>query len=316
MLNISQLGYLHSIRQHETNILVCCEIIHKVMREDTVLDILRGLLHAGGNYRDAFEKEVIGKVVLTAYNNKTYSIIGVEWNIKPTSTFPTKDGAKSFMQYYTERYGLNISDGSQPLLITRPSARDIRAGRTDPVLLVPELCRTTGLTDSMRSNFQMMKIMGEYTRMDPTKRVERLKAFSKRINETPASSQVLSQFGVKMDANLLRVQGRILPCEQILFGGGKIVSYDPVSADWTPAIRNNSMYHNEDCIRWVLMYPSKLKSVVEDFLQLMLEVAKGLNYHIGSPKLIPLNDDRPTTYSKELYEIIKKDPKFIMVNCL
>lgn len=33
-------GYLTSIRQHEHNILMCSEITHKIMRQQTLLDIL------------------------------------------------------------------------------------------------------------------------------------------------------------------------------------------------------------------------------------------------------------------------------------
>lgn len=33
-------GYITSIRQHEQQILMCAEITHKVMRNETILDIL------------------------------------------------------------------------------------------------------------------------------------------------------------------------------------------------------------------------------------------------------------------------------------
>ena len=33
-------GYVTSIRQHEDSILMCAEITHKVMRRETVLDLL------------------------------------------------------------------------------------------------------------------------------------------------------------------------------------------------------------------------------------------------------------------------------------
>jgi aubergine-like protein len=33
-------GYVTSIRQHENDILMCCEITHKVMRQDSVLNVL------------------------------------------------------------------------------------------------------------------------------------------------------------------------------------------------------------------------------------------------------------------------------------
>lgn len=36
-------GYLTSIRQHETSILMCAEITHKVMRRDTALDLIHDM---------------------------------------------------------------------------------------------------------------------------------------------------------------------------------------------------------------------------------------------------------------------------------
>ena len=34
-------GYITSIRQHEHELLLCTEITHKVMRQETVLDLLK-----------------------------------------------------------------------------------------------------------------------------------------------------------------------------------------------------------------------------------------------------------------------------------
>ena len=35
-------------------------------------------------------------------------------------------------------------DHTQPLLVSKPSRRNRRAGITGPILLIPELCRETG----------------------------------------------------------------------------------------------------------------------------------------------------------------------------
>lgn len=65
-------GYVTSIRQHEQDILVCAEVSHKVMRQQTLYDILRDAQREGDrNWMDNFKKEVIGTTVLTTYNNKT-----------------------------------------------------------------------------------------------------------------------------------------------------------------------------------------------------------------------------------------------------
>lgn len=41
-------GYVTSIRQHETNILMCCEINHKVMRQETALELLTACIRGDG----------------------------------------------------------------------------------------------------------------------------------------------------------------------------------------------------------------------------------------------------------------------------
>lgn len=49
-----------------------------------------------------------------------------------------------------QRYGVRIRDVNQPMLVSKSSARDRRAGAEELVYLVPELCTMTGLTDQMR----------------------------------------------------------------------------------------------------------------------------------------------------------------------
>ena len=64
----------------------------------------------------------------------------------------------SYTEYYRSRYGLTIRDAAQPLLLSLPKAADIRRGMTHPMLLVPELCYLTGLSDDQRANFKLMKV--------------------------------------------------------------------------------------------------------------------------------------------------------------
>lgn len=93
---------------------------------------------------------MIGSVVLTDYNNRTYRIDDVDWAVTPASTFDKSDGTKiSYIQYYKERYQLNIREMKQPMLVSRAKPREIRAGMSEIVYLVPELCRMTGLTGSL-----------------------------------------------------------------------------------------------------------------------------------------------------------------------
>lgn len=95
-------GYITSIRQHDANILMCCETTSKVMRNETLYEILKRCQENYADYRKAYKAEVVGMTVLTDYNNKTYRIDDIEWNQNPQSTFDTKNGPKSYVQYYGE----------------------------------------------------------------------------------------------------------------------------------------------------------------------------------------------------------------------
>ena len=51
--------------------------------------------------RDEINREVIGCMVLTRYNNKTYRIDDIKWDENPLSTFDSFNGDKvSFCDYY------------------------------------------------------------------------------------------------------------------------------------------------------------------------------------------------------------------------
>jgi aubergine-like protein len=49
------------------------------------------------------------------------------------------------------------------------------------IYLVPELCRMTGLTDSMRTNYRLMQDLAKHTRLGPSERVQRLEKFNRRL---------------------------------------------------------------------------------------------------------------------------------------
>lgn len=95
-------GYLTSIRQHDDNVLMCCETTSKVMRNETLYQIFKTCVDNHGNFREAFSKSVLGLTVLTDYNNKTYRVDDVDFEQTPESTFETKNGPKSYMSYYYE----------------------------------------------------------------------------------------------------------------------------------------------------------------------------------------------------------------------
>lgn len=89
-------------------------------------------------------------MVITEYNNNTYRIMDVDWNTSPSSTFEKKRGEEivtiSYQEYYYTRYKIQITNTTQPMLITKSKQKQRNAAQADQfVCLVPELCRPTGI---------------------------------------------------------------------------------------------------------------------------------------------------------------------------
>ncbi len=65
-----------------------------------------------------------------------------------------------------QRYNVRVTDRSQVLLVAESRDRDVRRMKTTPgeaekdsvILLVPELCNFTGLTEQMKADFRLMKV--------------------------------------------------------------------------------------------------------------------------------------------------------------
>ncbi|XP_018333348.1 piwi-like protein Siwi [Agrilus planipennis] len=310
-------GYVTSIRQHENAVLMCAEITHKVMRNDTVLHLLQDCIQEGrGDYRRNFVTSIVGSVVLTDYNNRTYHIDDVDFNTTPQSVFSKRDGTSiSYVDYFKQRYNLVIRQLEQPMLVSRAKAREIRAGMAETVYLVPELCRMTGLTNTQRANFNLMRALADYTRVGPGPRIDKLLNFSRRLLSNEKIVEELRQWDMQLANNLVEFSGRVLPPEDILtarngkYSGG-------MSADWTKFVRSSPMLHTPNMDLWYVVCPNRLTHSAKSFVQNVIKVASGMQWRLPMPKLQEIQDDRPGSYLSALESIMSSGNKPTLIMCI
>uniref|UniRef100_A0A8C6UHI2 Piwi-like protein 2 n=1 Tax=Neogobius melanostomus TaxID=47308 RepID=A0A8C6UHI2_9GOBI len=124
-------GFATSIKRLDGGLHLCVEVIHKVLRNDSVLDIMNMLYQQSKeNFQDECTKELLGSIVITRYNNRTYRIDAIEWNKSPKDTFTLMDGTTTtFVEYYSKNYGITIKEMDQPLLMHRPKERSRPGGK-------------------------------------------------------------------------------------------------------------------------------------------------------------------------------------------
>ena len=79
---------------------------------------MRQSMTRGG--RSSAERVLMGAIIMTRYNNKTYKIDDIAWEESASGHFSGRDGRRvTYAEYYQNKYGLRIKDPKQPLLVSR-----------------------------------------------------------------------------------------------------------------------------------------------------------------------------------------------------
>ncbi|CAG9764075.1 unnamed protein product [Ceutorhynchus assimilis] len=305
-------GFLTSMKQYEQNIMLNVDLSFKVLRTDTVYDLL---LECGSNHdpRQEFLKRVIGSIVLTEYNNRTYRIDDVVFNKNPDHTFTKRDNTQiSFRKYFQERYQVNIQHNDQPLLISKSKAREIRSGMPELVVLLPELCIMTGLSDKQRGNLQLMRAMSEHTRVNAGDRMRKLLQFAERLRACPAALEEIRRWDLKLAENLIEFQGRVLPAESLLLRDNQPIQGGE-EVDWTRNLRTAPMYNVVNIDKLAIIAPSRVAQAAQEFGQMLSQAGKGMSMIINS-KVFIIPDDRINSYLSEIEKVhAQVKPSMVMV---
>ncbi|XP_046643892.1 piwi-like protein Siwi [Daphnia pulicaria] len=288
-------GYVTTIRHHEEGFLLGVEIIHRVLRRDSALDVMQKIRQAGGDFQAMCSAELVGKVVMTHYNKRTYRIDDIDFTKNASSTFHLRreDRDITYLEYYKTRYNIEVRQPSQPLLVSRPTRRDANRGDDQPIFLLPELCGMTGLTDDQKKNFTLMKDVGNITRVMPDKRVESLMRFRKRLADNPEIQRELNSWGLNFAGDIVRINARVIPPQTIQQGGNSFTTQD---GDWSRNIQRSKMCVTVELRDWALFTPSSMTQEVKPFIQMVQNVGRGQGFDIPDPVVSQMQMDRTSNY--------------------
>ncbi|XP_077317934.1 piwi-like protein 1 isoform X1 [Lithobates pipiens] len=309
-------GFTTSILQYETSIMLCIDISHKILRSETILDVMYNLHSRVGaqNFHDACRKELIGQIVLTKYNNKTYRIDDIDWEFTPESTFKKSDGNEiRFIDYYRTQYNKQITDSNQPGVIHNPKKIKGPPGtQPTPIILIPEFCFLTGLTDKMRSDFNVMKDLATHTRLAPEKRKNQVSRFLNYIHKDENVQKELCAWGLNFDTKVLSFAGRVAPPEKILMSN-RAVDYNPHDADWSRELRGPSLIHVKHLDNWLLVYTRRNYDAANMLTQNLFKVSQQMGIRMSKAIMVEV-DDSTDAYVRALQQKVQTNTQ--MVVCL
>ncbi|CAB1319925.1 unnamed protein product [Coregonus sp. 'balchen'] len=158
-------GYSTCIKHTDGGLYLQVDVSHKVLRNDSVLDCMNVIYQQSReSFQDECTKELIGSIVITRYNNRTYRIDDIEWG-------KSKPGGKQVI--------------------------------TGEILLLPELSFMTGIPDKMRKDFRAMKDLTMHINVSSEQHTHSLKQLLKNINTNPEAQTELARWGLEISQDIL-----------------------------------------------------------------------------------------------------------------
>ncbi|XP_029891600.1 piwi-like protein 2 isoform X2 [Aquila chrysaetos chrysaetos] len=310
-------GYSVSIRKKDGGLFLLVDAIHKVIRSDSVLNFMHAIYKQSvSSFQDECTKQLVGNVVITRYNNRTYRIDDIDWDKTPRDSFTLASGEEiTFVDYYSKAYGITISELDQPLLVHRPKEKRMPEGKhlLDMILLVPELTFMTGVPE-IRKDSRMVKDVMREMLQSPSQHYARLTSLLRRIKDSPEASQELMRWGLTLDPDIHRTQGRVLPAERINMRHSSFIPTEDLS--WNREVTREASISAIAMNYWLLVYPKRLQDLAKNLVATMESVCGPIGMRVSRPALVELKDDRIETYAKTIRTVLDSEDKVQLLLCI
>lgn len=310
-------GYVTAVDEYDGGVMLCLDVSHRVLCQRTVLDYLREAYHSN---KDDLQLNVntalLGAVVLTRYNNRTYRIDEIAFDKTPMDTFEANDKKITFVEYYKMHYNITIKDINQPLLINRKDQKIIGQAMPETITfcLIPELCYLTGLTDEMRSDFKVMRDIATHTRISPNQRLAALSKFCNNVNEVPEAKEILSGWGLTLENQTLNLMARQLDEEKVIFANNRQYSVGP-NADFNRHATSNELMHAINIKNWLLIHTPCDSKYARNFVDCMQRNSAPMGITVARPNIQVLPSDKTELYVQVLRKYIDSDNQIVVIIC-
>lgn len=263
----------------------CCKIIREETVHSTILEY--------GNDKKGLKKELIYRKVITIYGrNNIYTLLGIDFEKTPLSTFDKNGKEISYLEYFHQNYKIKIKDPHQPLLQVE-SFRDKKI-----IHLVPELVKITGPPDTFNKYRQNLKQVSKYTQLNPNQRMGSILDHNYNLNEyiKKNKGKTVSSFHLAEDSEIKAF--RLTPPD--------IEQYQKkyISPNSSGLFKINSLKEILAFENWTFIYPKELYDDAGALLFALQKAGGALGIKILDPVWCEV--DRFSDFAKHL-----GSPKFI-----
>ncbi|CAL8139170.1 unnamed protein product [Orchesella dallaii] len=307
-------GMSVTAEDQEAGLMINVDTCSRVLRTDTLYDYYMSV-KADPKMKQKFNDFVINKIVLTKYNNTTYRIDDVAWDMTPESEFEHKNGPMTFKNYLKMQYNQTVQFMNQPMLISKlkPRKNERMRGETTQRMaaLVPEFCHLTGLTEDQRANFKVMTDLAESTRLTPQQREAGLNKFIARVMGSERVKEMLAEWNLVIDTKIIHVEGRKIDGPQLLFN--RRSNAVKVGPDFSREA-GLGVCDPVEVKKYVLICTQRDSDKARRFIEVYKQVTGPLGIKMMQlGEIVPLRGYQPHDFRSALEKLNKNETQFVVI---
>jgi aubergine-like protein len=288
-------GYTTAVSTTSSGSMVCIDMSSRVLRTNTVLSQLLDLQKRGGDVVGTAKKMLTGSNVLTLYNRKSYRVEDVDFNKSPRDSFTTEKGVtQTFKEYYQNRWGKPVTSDDQPLLFIKEREKEL--------YLLPEFCVLTGLTDEIRSDFNIMKDLANATKKDPHDRLSECTRLITKIKTDPRTANDLASWNVELGEAPAELAGRVLPAGKIELGKNSNFNINEQSGSFDRDVQK-AMFEQPRLNMWGVIFAESDRRLIDSMMQNLKPVIDTYQVQCNPPNLMAVSSARWADWDRLLRSV-------------
>lgn len=298
----------------ESGPLLNADMMFKHIRTDSIFTLLRRDYMSRGTPNEITEKQFVNKIAIRNYGDRrSFFIDRIRWDLSPMSTFNSKEGRVTYVEYFRKHYNIDNSDldKPQPLLESISRTKRDKDGNPEVNYFVPALCQLTGATDDMKKDFRRGRELIKITALPPAERCEKLCQYFRTCNSNEGFRSGLAKWGIEVNDKLSSIPGRRLPAPALKNGAGPI-AINPERQSWDVKFEW-PMFRVGTFSKWAVVMHGQSPPTREFVDILRNRMGPSLRINFTEPRVFIVGGTRPDDYVRLLQkDVVPANPDFIM----
>ena len=221
------------------------------------------------------------------FEKKKYKIDEILFDRNPKNQNINIDGKNiSILEYYSKKYGFNIKDYYQPLILNIKKGPQ---GKTLNSFYIPELCNFSGLDDQEQQDGIFMKELSKTTKIDPMTRIfltnkflEFLQDPEKRDNNKLSAKEKSELYGIEVKLPKEPFRGYLMKETKLIAGNNKKMN----TRDKMFPVLNK-----KDMTSWICFYERSNYNDAETLFTCLSKASKAFELDIAEPEWIEMKNN-------------------------